>query len=238
MPLPFPNGEGEDAESGLLPKFKEESQNDINRAGALWKPFQCDHGQRQARRTRNPQAHRRITIRRMEQCSYRSGCRLPLAQELFIRVTQPTSRGRNCRADILQASGRIGIHAGMECFRRAMHGEQTFAGRSENLSQANKLSRSFAALLEALNRHRGKGQQKVTVEHVHVNKGGQAIVGNVTNAGGGSPAKSEEQPQANQTSKALEPAFPSPYEEEDALRVGGNELSLNLGDGRGQAAAA
>src|SRR5262249_38572017 len=32
----------------------------------------------------------------------------------------------------------------------------------ENLSQANKLSRSCAVLLEALNRHRGKGQQKVT----------------------------------------------------------------------------
>jgi hypothetical protein len=34
-------------------------------------------------------------------------------------------------------------------------------------------------LLEALNRHRGKGQQKVTVEHVHVNAGGQAVVGTV-----------------------------------------------------------
>jgi hypothetical protein len=28
-------------------------------------------------------------------------------------------------------------------------------------------------LLDALNRHRGKGQQKVTVEHVHVHSGGQ-----------------------------------------------------------------
>ena len=28
-----------------------------------------------------------------------------------------------------------------------------------------------AALVEALNRHRGKGQQKVTVEHVHVHAG-------------------------------------------------------------------
>ena len=34
----------------------------------------------------------------------------------------------------------------------------------ENLSQANKLSRTYAVLLDALNRHRGKGQQKVTVE--------------------------------------------------------------------------
>jgi hypothetical protein len=50
--------------------------------------------------------------------------------------------------------------------------------------------------LEALNRHRGKGQQKVTVEHVHVHQGGQAIVGSVTAAGGGSPSKSEEQPHA------------------------------------------
>jgi hypothetical protein len=59
-------------------------------------------------------------------------------------------------------------NAAMECYRRAMIGEQTFEGRRENLSQANKLSRTYAVLLDALNRHRGKGQQKVTVEHVHV----------------------------------------------------------------------
>ena len=35
----------------------------------------------------------------------------------------------------------------------------------------------FATLLEAPNRHRGKGQQKVVVEHLHVHAGGQAIVG-------------------------------------------------------------
>src|SRR3981189_3501034 len=46
----------------------------------------------------------------------------------------------------------------------------------ENLAQANKLSRTYATLLEALNRHRGKGQQKVTVEHVHVHAGGQAEI--------------------------------------------------------------
>ena len=70
-------------------------------------------------------------------------------------------------------------NAAMECYRRAMLAEQTFEARRENLSQANKLSRTNAALLEALNRHRGKGQQKVTVEHVHVHSGGQAIVGPV-----------------------------------------------------------
>jgi hypothetical protein len=77
-------------------------------------------------------------------------------------------------------------NAAMECYRRAMLGEQTFEGRRENLSQANKLSRTYAVLLDALNRHRGKGQQKVTVEHVHVHQGGQAIVGAVNSAGKGS----------------------------------------------------
>src|SRR6202048_3448874 len=85
-------------------------------------------------------------------------------------------------------------NASMECYRRAMIGEQTFEGRRENLSQAKQLSRASATLLEALNRHRGKGQQKVTVEHVHVHEGGQAIVGN--GEGGGIRTKSENQPHA------------------------------------------
>jgi hypothetical protein len=66
-----------------------------------------------------------------------------------------------------------------------MLGDQTFEGREENLNQANKLSRTYATLLEALNRHRGKGQQKVPIEHVHVHNGGQAMVGNVEGAGRG-----------------------------------------------------
>jgi len=95
------------------------------------------------------------------------------------------------------AAQLIAAHnAAMECYRRAMLGEQTFEGRRENLSQANKLSRTYAVLLDALNRHRGKGQQRVTVEHVHVHEGGQAIVGNVESRGGGFASKAKEQPHA------------------------------------------
>jgi hypothetical protein len=65
----------------------------------------------------------------------------------------------------LRVAEVFGWHnAAMECYRRAMIDEQTFEGRQENLAQANKLSRTYATLLEALNRHRGKGQQKVVVE--------------------------------------------------------------------------
>ena len=56
----------------------------------------------------------------------------------------------------------------------------------EALNQANRLSRTSAALIEALNRHRGKsGQQTVRVEHVTVKDGGQAVIGPVATGGGG-----------------------------------------------------
>jgi hypothetical protein len=46
----------------------------------------------------------------------------------------------------------------------------------------NKLTRTFTTQMETLKRYRTGGEQKVTVRHVSVNDGGQAIVGNVTQA--------------------------------------------------------
>ena len=46
----------------------------------------------------------------------------------------------------------------------------------------NKLARTFISQMEALKRYRTGGEQKVTVQHVSVSEGGQAIVGNVTQA--------------------------------------------------------
>lgn len=117
------------------------------------------------------------------------------------------------------AAQLIACHnAAMECYRRAMIKEQTFEGRRENLNQANKLSRTYSALLEALNRHRGKGQQKVTVEHVHVHQGGQAIVGNIE-TGAGIGGKLEDQPHAKRLAHAPGAAMPSTDEERDRVPV-------------------
>jgi hypothetical protein len=119
----------------------------------------------------------------------------------------------------MMAAQLIAAHnAAMECYRRAMLPEQPFEGRRENLSQANKLSRTYATLLETLNRHRGKGQQKVTVEHVHVHEGGQAIVGNVE--GGGIRTKSENQPHA--ITHAPGETLRSTNTEREAVPVAGN----------------
>ncbi len=109
----------------------------------------------------------------------------------------------------------------MECHRRAMLGNQTFEGRKEALTQANKLSRTYTLLLDALNRHRGKGQQKVTVEHVHVHQGGQAIVGSVE-ARGGVPPGNQRQPHSKAISHAPVAPLWSQDPERELLPVAGD----------------
>ncbi|TPJ97430.1 hypothetical protein FJ872_32140 [Mesorhizobium sp. B2-5-9] len=48
----------------------------------------------------------------------------------------------------------------------------------------NRLARTFSAQMETLKRYRSKGEQRVIVERVTVEKGGQAIVGTVAQGGG------------------------------------------------------
>ena len=59
-------------------------------------------------------------------------------------------------------------------------------GADANVHRAVRLLRLCNEQLQALANLRGQtGQQKVTVEHVHVYEGGQAIVGAVGAPGGG-----------------------------------------------------
>ena len=86
----------------------------------------------------------------------------------------------------------VGVHnMAMDTMSRAMLGEQTFEGKQANVNQSTKMLRTFTAQMEALKKYRTGGQQKMIVEHVNVNEGGQAIVGTV-NQGGGKNEKSRE----------------------------------------------
>lgn len=67
----------------------------------------------------------------------------------------------------------------MECLKRAALPEQTFQGRQSGLNHAQKLMALYLRQVETLDKHSGKGQQNITVEHVNVEAGGQAIVGDV-----------------------------------------------------------
>lgn len=88
-----------------------------------------------------------------------------------------------------ELEGMIGVqmvashNLAMEFLRRAVGKDQTSEGTDLNLNRATKLLRSFTTQLEALNRLRGRGQQRITVEHVTVHDGGQAIVGNIAPRG-------------------------------------------------------
>ena len=77
----------------------------------------------------------------------------------------------------------------METLARAAYSDRLdIHERLANL--ANKLMRTYAAQLEALSRYRGKvSQQKVIVEHVNVEAGGQAVVGAVQAGGTGETIK-------------------------------------------------
>jgi hypothetical protein len=80
----------------------------------------------------------------------------------------------------------IGVHnTAVKFLMRASDEEQTFEGRDANVQRATRLMRVFNEQLQAFASLRGKtSAQKVTVEHVHVYPGGQAIVGNVTRGEG------------------------------------------------------
>jgi hypothetical protein len=78
----------------------------------------------------------------------------------------------------------IAAHEAALMFVRRATGEgQTVAGADANVLRAIRLMRVFNEQLEAMQKLKGKaGQQKVTVEHVHVHEGGRAIVGAVSTA--------------------------------------------------------
>jgi hypothetical protein len=84
----------------------------------------------------------------------------------------------------------IGVHnMAMDAMKSVMISDQYPETRDCNANMANKLLKTFAAQIEALKKYRTGGQQKMTIEHVHVHKGGQAIVGSVTQREGGSKNK-------------------------------------------------
>jgi hypothetical protein len=122
--------------------------------------------------------------------------RLARAIELYEGL-RPSDTG-----EAMLAQQMVGTHqAAMECLRRAMIPNQTFEGRNAALKQAAQLMALYDKQLRTLQKSKGKGQQKVTVEHVHVEAGGQAIVGNVeagtsnapSTASSPAPAKAEQE---------------------------------------------
>ncbi|CAJ0888171.1 hypothetical protein AMST5_03855 [freshwater sediment metagenome] len=76
------------------------------------------------------------------------------------------------------------IHRAMMTFVARLGNVERIDQQDSALNGLTKLARSFAMLVETFKRYRTGGEQKVTVQHVNVNEGAQAIVGNVTTQSG------------------------------------------------------
>ena len=101
--------------------------------------------------------------------------------------------GPRDQTEAMLAAQMAAIHnATMTAARRLAHVD-TIPQQDSASNMLNKLGRTFAAQVEALKKYRSSGEQNIKVQHVTVNEGGQAIVGNVQ-AGGGGHEKDEGQP--------------------------------------------
>lgn len=99
-------------------------------------------------------------------------------------------RKKLLRGRFAASSQMASIHTATMTFARRLAHVETIQQQDSAERALNKLARTYAMQMEALKRYRTGGEQKVTVQHVSVNEGGQAIVGNVNQAAGGTPRKS------------------------------------------------
>lgn len=97
-----------------------------------------------------------------------------------VRAVQPRDE-----LETLLAVQMGAIHAATMMMARRLNLVETLPQQDAAERALNKLARTYAVQMETLKRYRTGGQQKVTVEHVTVNAGGQAIVGAVAHGGRG-----------------------------------------------------
>jgi hypothetical protein len=88
------------------------------------------------------------------------------------------------QVEALLAAQMAAVHTAFMTFAFRLAHVKTLPQQDSAERTFNKLARTFATQMEALKRYRRRGDQTVRVEHVTVNEGGQAIVGNVRHGGG------------------------------------------------------
>src|SRR5262245_37096435 len=122
------------------------------------------------------------------------------------------------KAEPMPAAQIAAVHVTTMTFARRVANE-TIPGQNSAERAFNKLARTFAMQLEALKRYRSKGEQKMTVEHLHVHSGAQAVVGMVETPGRAAQVTSEEHRHGRQIAHAFEPPMRSADEERGPLQL-------------------
>ena len=113
-------------------------------------------------------------------------------QDLNLVLSIVRGLAPNDPTEALLATQMAAVHSAAMVAASRLARVETIEQQDSASAMLNKLTRTFALQVEALKKHRLKGEQTITVTHVTVSDGGQAIVGNVQQAPGGS-LKSERQ---------------------------------------------
>ena len=87
--------------------------------------------------------------------------------------------------ETMLAAQMAAVHMASMTFARRLALVDNIPQQDSASNAFNKLARTFAVQMEALKRYRTGGEQRMTVQHVTVNDGGQAIVGTVSTGQGG-----------------------------------------------------
>jgi hypothetical protein len=110
------------------------------------------------------------------------------------------------QVEAMLAAQMAATHMATMAFARRLAHVENIPQQDSASNAFNKLTRTFAAQMEALKKYRSTGEQKVTVEHVTVHAGGQAIVGNVA----GRPANDGQAPSAPLLAPPSDTPLPAP----------------------------
>jgi hypothetical protein len=128
-------------------------------------------------------------------------------------------------AEAMLAAQMVGVHwTAMELLRQVgATGNRPQLNDAGNL--AVRLLRTYTAQIEALKRYRSAGEQRVVVQHQHVNVTADqaAVQVNAGAAPGGRVEKTEERAHGQHLGHASEPTMRSPEPARDAVPVAGRD---------------
>lgn len=128
------------------------------------------------------------------------------------------------QVEAMLAGQMAAVHAAIIASTELLYKTQTPQHQDIVANALNKFARTFAMQMEALKRYRTGGQQTVTVQHVSVSEGGQAIVGNLFDGSSGTVSKQSRRSQTNLTTRQAAPiAGDAPRTSGAARRTNKNE---------------
>ncbi|MET0675859.1 MAG: hypothetical protein ABW175_08680 [Bradyrhizobium sp.] len=108
----------------------------------------------------------------------------PDAVTIGFMLSMVKSIGPRDAIEAMLAAQMVSVHVmAMRCAQH-LAASDDLAQHDSHARALGRLARTFAAQIEALTRHRSRGEPAVTVQNVSVADGGNAIVGNVTQHAG------------------------------------------------------